>query len=163
MKHRRMGGIAINPVGPARGNDFNRWHHCRARVFFDVLTGVTHLNRTGVGTKQQRLAAGIGAINVKRILHRSCGVIFRAIERCEIKPIGFDLRAIGNIKADRMKDRLHPFPGSHHRVQTAHGLSAARQGYVDGFSSKARLQYRISQFLAALLQRHLDCGLHLVD
>ena len=68
-------------------------------VALDVCLHGTNLHRAGVGAQQHILMA----FKVKRVVHRTRGVILGRVQRGEVVPVGFDLGAIGHDEANRSK------------------------------------------------------------
>ena len=53
-------------------------------------------------------------------------MVLRVVERGEVVPVGLDLRAVGDLEADRAPDRLDALPGADHRVDAAAAAAARR-------------------------------------
>src|SRR4051812_2676087 len=90
-------------------------------------------------------------------------MILGLIERGEVVPIGLDLRTIGDIEADRAKNRLDALPGAHDRMDPAAAALAPRQRDIQRFLCKACVEFAIGERLPARNQRGFDLVLSLVD
>ena len=144
MEHRRMGSVTVNAVGATRCNDTNLGHGAsginQCTVFFDMLDGIADLHRAGMGAQQIRRSFG-AAFNIKRIVHGARWMVFRRVERREIKPIGFDLRALRHIKTHRAEGGFDSLQRERYRMQTALHTLAAGQADVQrlGFELLVKL------------------------
>ena len=63
----------------------------------DMLHGVANLHRTGMGT-QQIGGGSRTTLDIERVMHGTRWMILWRIQRSEVKPIGFDFRALRDIK-----------------------------------------------------------------
>ncbi len=90
-------------------------------------------------------------------------MVLRVVQRREVGPVVLDLRAVGDREADRAEDLLDAAPGAADRVQAAAAAAAARQRDVERLLGQARLELRVRQGAAALLERGFDAVLGGVD
>ena len=102
-----MGGVAVHTVS-ATGCDDAYFRHALARiklvaVMLNVLHRVADLHWAGVGSQQ------VTAFDVEGVVHGTGWVVFGRIERGEVEPVGFDLRALGHFKTHGAKNLLHAF------------------------------------------------------
>jgi hypothetical protein len=65
------------------------------------------LHRAGVGA-QQDVVMHLAALTqqVEGVVHRTRRMILRRVQRGEVVPVGFDLRAVGDVKSDGAKQLL---------------------------------------------------------
>src|SRR2546422_5859536 len=59
-------------------------------LFRSVMLHVAHLDRRGVRAQEQVLP---GALQIKRVVHRTRGVVLRLIERSEVVEVGLDRKS----------------------------------------------------------------------
>jgi len=90
-------------------------------------------------------------------------MVLRIVERREVEPVGLDLRAIGDVEADRAEYRLGALPSARNRMHAATPPAAARQRDIQRFFGKARVQLGVGKRGAARVQRGFDRGLRSVD
>ncbi|MNT49738.1 hypothetical protein D3C72_1866100 [compost metagenome] len=138
--------IRIHTVSAAGSNDSNLRHALacidRIAVFFHVLHRVAHLHRAGV--RAQQVGGVLGAtFYVEGVVHGARGMVFRRVQRREVKPVGFNLGAFGHIKTHGAKNALNALHRDRHRVQTACTTATARQGHIQHFCLQMRLQLGI--------------------
>ena len=154
VEHRRMRRVAVDAVRAARHD------HLDGRC---VRARVTDLHRARMRAQQQRAAVGIFAVDVKRVLHRTRRMVFRAVQCGEVEPVGFDLRTVRHVEADRAENLLDALPRLHDRMQAARRKTAARQRHVDRLGGETLVQQRIGERLAARGERRFDLLLRHVD
>src|SRR5207244_3535055 len=94
VEHGRVRRVRIDAVHPAGRDDLER------RL---VMLHVAHLDRRGVRAQEQVLP---GALQIKRVVHRTRGVVLRLIERSEVVEVGLDLRTVRHVEPDRAKALL---------------------------------------------------------
>src|SRR5690606_41457800 len=74
----------------------------------------------GVSAQQQRQPLAVLHIDVERVLHGACGMIFGIVQRREIGPVVFDLRAISHIKTYGAENSLDPLDRKSTRLNSSH-------------------------------------------
>ena len=104
-----MGGVAIHAVGATGADDADLGHGLagldQRAVLPDVLQRMAHLHRAGMGT-QQVGRLGAAAFDIEGVMHGPCRVVLWRIQCGEVKPVGLDFRALGNVKTHGAKNRL---------------------------------------------------------
>ena len=158
-----MGRVAVDPVGAARRDHLDRRHRSRALVALGVYVGVAHLHGAGVGAQEQLLAGAVFRIDVEGVLHRARRVVLGAAQGGKVVPVGLDLRAVGDIEADRAKYFLDPALATHQRMQSAARAGAPRQAHIEGLGGQARSHLRLGELFAPRREGRLDLALGQVD
>ena len=102
MKHRRMCGVMVRPIGAPGNNDADWW-----------LIGLhgPDLHWRSMRAKHLAFAIGVGW-QVERVMLLTGGVFGRNIQRGKIIIVGFDIWAFGNLKPHFGKDSDHFFNGA---------------------------------------------------
>ena len=158
VEHGRVRGIAVHTVGAAWRDDANFGHALTGiqtrLVALDVLHGVAHLHGAGVRA-QQVWRFGAATFHIEGVVHGTCRMVFRRVERGEIEPVSFNLWALGHFKTHRTKNGFDAFERDRHRVQTASHAGAAGQGDIQGFGFELGLEFGIGQGLTAGSERGL--------
>ena len=149
-----MGGVGVDPVGLARGDDLDR------RL---VHPRITDLHRAGVGAQQQTVATGILTFDIEGVVHRTRRVILGRVQRGEVVEIFFDLRAVGHIETDRAEDRLDPLDGQRDRVQPATAGAPPGQRHVDRLLGETRIKLGLGELRLTRAQQRFDRLLDLVE
>jgi len=90
-------------------------------------------------------------------------VVFRAVQRREVEPVGLDLRAVGDLEADRAPDLLDALPGADHRMHAAAAAAPCRQRNVERLLGEPRGELRFGERGAARLEPGLDLLLRVVE
>ena len=85
---------------------------------------MANLHRAGVGTQQ------VTTFYIESVVHRARGVVFRRVQRGEVKPVVFDFRATSHFKTHATENAFDALGGQSDGVQTACATLAARQGHV---------------------------------
>ena len=75
---------------------------------------------------------------IKRVVHRPRRMIRGDVQRFEVVPVVFDLRAVGDGEAGVAEDLLDAPAHARDRMQPADRLAAARQRDVDGIARELR-------------------------
>ncbi len=90
-------------------------------------------------------------------------MVLRIVQRREVVPVGFDLRAVGDVETDRAEDLLDAPPGAADRVHAAAAAAAAGQRDVERFPGKAGFEFFQFQIFSTGIERRLDLLLGGVD
>ena len=104
-----MRSVAVDAIGATWRDDANFRHagvaSCihQGLMALDVLHRMANLHGAGVGTQE------ITTFYVEGIVHRTGWMVFRRIERSEVKPVGFNFWALRNFKTHRAKNRFDAF------------------------------------------------------
>ena len=104
-----MRSVAVHTIGTTWSDDANFRHTGVAAsiqqslMALDVLYRMANLHRAGMGAQE------IAAFYVEGIVHRTGWMVFRRIERSEVKPVGFNFWALRNFKTHRAKNRFDAF------------------------------------------------------
>ena len=117
MKHRRVRRVVIDAVAAADRDYLDR------RL---VHARVTNLHRTRMCAQYHRPAIFVVRIDVERVLHRARRMIFGAVKRREVIPIGFYLRTFGEIESDRAKDLFDTHPRAGDWMNRADAAASTR-------------------------------------
>ena len=91
VEHRRVRGVAVDAIDAARRDDLDR-----RRVRFHVAD----LDRRRVRAQH------VAALDVERVVHRARRMVLRHVERGEVVEVVLDLRAVGDLEAERAEQRL---------------------------------------------------------
>ncbi len=75
----------------------------------------------------------MGVINIKRIMHRSGGMMRRNVERLEVLVVVLYLRPLNHLKTQTRKEICHAFDGASNGMQRTHQLDSSWQGHIDAF------------------------------
>ena len=166
VKHGRMGGVAVHPVG-APGCNHADFRHSgavvdRSTVAFHMLHRVANLHRAGVRA-QQIGRFFTAAFDVKGVVHRASGMVFRRIQCREVEPVGLNFGALGHLKAHGAKDRLNALQRQTHRMQTSLTALTTRQRHIQRLGLQLDFQLGVGKGLAPRCQRRLNGLLRLVD
>jgi hypothetical protein len=90
-------------------------------------------------------------------------MVQRGVERREVVEVFLDLRAVGDIEADRTEDRLDTLDRERQRMQAPGTATATGQRDVDRFLGEPRLQFGLGEFMLAGVHQRLDRLLGLVQ
>ena len=124
----------------------------------------TDLHGAGVGAQDVgRAGVSGGARHEEGVMLLPGGMLGRDVQRVEVVPVGFDLRAFGHGKAHVGEDGgqfLHHLTDG---VDRACGARAARQRHVQPFGAEAFVQRRIGKARAAGAQGGVDFVLQQVQ
>ena len=135
MEHRRVGGVTIAAIDPARGDNAHR--------LSPVPTCCQHgadLHRAGVGAQHHLAALGGSVGQIESVVHRPRRMALGHIERGEIVPVVLDLRPGRHGKAHVGKNLGQLVHHLRHRMhRSAHGIGRG-QGQVDRLGGQAGIQ-----------------------
>jgi hypothetical protein len=108
-----------------------------------------------------RLRTSVGRRDIEGVVHRARRMIRRHVERREVVEILFDLRAVGDIEADRAKDCFDALDRQGDRMQPAGAHTAPGQRDIDPLGGEPLLQQRLAQLRVAQAEQrfHLLLGL----
>src|SRR2546422_3810881 len=96
-------------------------------LFRSVMLHVAHLDRRGVRAQEQVLP---GALQIKRVVHRTRGVVLGLIERSEVVEVGLDLGTVRYVESDRAEELFDALDRPRRGMQAAAGKAAPRQSHV---------------------------------
>ena len=113
--------------------------------------------------QDERQAVLVLQVDVERVLHRARRMVLGIVERGEVVPVGLDLRAVGDLEAERMPDFLDALPGAQHRVDAAAAAPAPGQRDIERLFRQARGKLRVGKRRAPRFERRLDSLLRRVE
>ena len=90
-------------------------------------------------------------------------MVFRRVQRREVKPVGFNLQAFSHIKAHGAKNGFNALLRQRHGVQTTLTTATTGQCHIQHFSLQVRLQLRIGQGLTTRCQSRFNGLLGHID
>ena len=106
--------------------------------------------------------AGVVVLDVEGVTGASAGVVERGVERGEVVVARLDVGAVLDGVAHAAEDLLHLLDDLGDEVLGAHVGHAARQRHVHRVGGDARLEGRMLELVATVLERRLHAGAHLV-
>ena len=106
---RRVGGVGIDAIGPARTDDADRR---------PLGQHGAHLHRRGVGTEQHARAVFL-RIEKERVVHLPRRMAFGKIQFGEIVIVGLDIGTFGDGKSHVSEDRVDLFEHLAERMDPA--------------------------------------------
>ena len=83
-------------------------------------------------------------------------MVLRLVERGEVVEVGLDLRAVGDVEAERAEDRLDALERARDRMQAADAAAAAGQRDVERLLRELRVELRVGERLAARVERRFE-------
>jgi hypothetical protein len=105
--------------------------------------------------------AAIGEI--ERIVHRPRRMIRGDVERLEVVPVVFDLRAVGDCEPGIAEDLLDAPARARDRMQAAKRLATAGQRHIDGIARELRREFLGFERRAPRVERLRERVLRFVD